>query len=96
MLVAGTDKNLAFDAWQENLSVAIKLTAVLEKMYPGITRPIQLRSSRFNLDMTPGSMLVEVGANGNTDSEALIAARALGSAILAMAEGVNLQNAPPS
>lgn len=96
MIVAGTDKNLAFDAWQENLSVGVKLTAVLEKMYPGITRPIQLRSSRFNLDMTPGSMLVEVGANGNTHSEALIAARALGSAILAMAEGVNLQNAPPS
>lgn len=90
MIVAGTDKNLAFDGWRENLAVGVKLTAVLEKMYPGITRPIQLRSSRFNLDMTLGSMLVEVGANGNTHGEAIIAARALGAGILAMAEGVNL------
>ena len=62
----------------------------------GITRPIQLRPQRFNLDMTPGSILVEVGANGNTHTEAMTAIRALGAAILVMAEGVNLQNTPPT
>ena len=65
-------------------------------MYPGITRPLQLRAQRFNLDLTTGSILVEVGANGNTHQEALTAVRALGAAILAMSQGVNLQNAPPS
>ena len=95
MLVAGTDHNVSYSGWQETLALNIKLTAVLEKMYPGITRPIQLRPQRFNLDMTPGSILVEVGANGNTHTEALVAVRALGAAILAMAEGVNLQHAPP-
>lgn len=90
MLVAGTDHNVSYSGWQENLAMGVKLTAVLEKMYPGITRPIQLRPQRFNLDMTPGSLLVEVGANGNTHSEAITAVRALGTAILAMAEGVNL------
>lgn len=96
MLVAGTDHNVPYSSWQENLAMGVKLTAVLEKMYPGITRPIQLRPQRFNLDMTPGSLLVEVGANGNTHSEAITAVRALGAAILAMAQGVNLQDAPPS
>lgn len=96
MLVAGTDHNVPYSGWQENLAMGVKLTAVLEKMYPGITRPIQLRPQRFNLDMTPGSLLVEVGANGNTHSEAVTAVRALGAAILAMAQGVNLQDAPPS
>lgn len=95
MLVAGTDHNVPYSGWEENLAMGIKLTAVLEKMYPGITRPIQLRPQRFNLDMTPGSLLVEVGANGNTHSEAITAVRALGAAILAMAEGVNLENTPP-
>lgn len=90
MLVAGTDHNVPYSGWQENLAMGVKLTAVLEKMYPGITRPIQLRPQRFNLDMTPGSLLVEVGANGNTHAEAITAVRALGAAILAMAEGVNL------
>lgn len=95
MLVAGTDVSLDYPNWQQQLSVGVKLMAVLEKMHPGITRPAQLRPARFNLDMTPGSLLVEVGANGNTHAEALLAAQALGEAILLMSQGVNLQNAPP-
>ena len=95
MLVAGTDHNVSYSHWEENLAMGVKLTAILEKMYPGITRPIQLRPQRFNLDMTPGSLLVEVGANGNTHQEAVTAVRALGAAILTMAQGVNLQNTPP-
>lgn len=96
MVVSGSDKNAAHPRWQENLALGVKLTAVLEKMYPGITRPVQLRPQRFNLDMTPGSLLVEVGANGNTHDEAVTAIRALGAAILAMSQGVNLQNTPPA
>ena len=91
MLVAGTDYNVSYTGWEENLALGVKLTAVLEKMYPGITRPIQLRPQRFNLDMTPGSILVEVGANGDTHTQAIVAVRALGAAILAMSQGVNLQ-----
>lgn len=96
MLVAGTDANLSYPNWQENLAFGVKLTAVLEGMYPGITRPIQLRAQRFNLDMTPGSILVEVGANGDSHSQAMASVRALGWAILALAGGANLQDAPPS
>lgn len=91
MLVAGTDANLEYPGWQENLSLGLKLMAVLEKEYPGITRPIHLRAERFNLDLTPGSLLVEVGANGDTHEMALVAARALGNGILALADGANLQ-----
>ena len=94
MLVAGTDHNVSYSHWEENLALGVKLTAVLEKIYPGITRPIQLRPQRFNLDMSPGSILVEVGANGDTHEEALIATRALGAAILTMAQGVNLPQIP--
>ena len=89
MLVAGTDKNVSYADWEENLALGVKLTATLEKMHPGITRPIQLRPQRFNLDMSPGSLLVEVGANGNTHDEAVLAVRALGQAILALSHGVN-------
>ncbi len=96
MVVAGTDQNVSYNGWQDNLALGVKLTAVLEKMHPGITRPLQLRAQRFNLDMTPGSLLIEVGANGNTHSEALVATRALAEAICTMAQGVNLQNAPPA
>ena len=40
MLVAGTDHNVSYSHWEENLAMGVKLTAVLEKMYPGITKPI--------------------------------------------------------
>lgn len=95
MIVAGTDKNVSYENWEENLALGVKLTATLEKMYPDITRPLQLRAQRFNLDMTTGSILVEVGANGDSHRQALVAVRALGAAILVLSQGANLQNAPP-
>ena len=90
MLVAGSDRNAHHPGWQENLALNVKLHALLERMYPGITRPLQLRQQRFNLDLTPGSILVEVGANGDTHQEALVAVRALGAALIALSQGANL------
>lgn len=88
MMVVGTDASGNYHpAWQENLSLALKLTALLEQTNPGITRPVDLRSERFNMDMTRGSLLVEVGAAGNTHQEALIAANALAQSILEIAKG---------
>jgi stage II sporulation protein P len=71
------------------MALAVKLTAQLEKMYPGITRPISFRSQRFNQDLSSGALLVEVGAAGNTRQEALQAAQALAEGILALAGGAN-------
>lgn len=90
MMVVGTDAggNL-HPCWQENLALALKLTALLEQENPGICRPINLRSERFNMDLTNGSLLVEVGAAGNTREEALIAANALAQAILTLSQGAN-------
>lgn len=77
--------------WQENLNLAVKLTAQLEQMYPGITRGILTRNSAYNQDLGPLSMLVEVGGDGNTQAEALTAAEALAEAIIALAHGTQGQ-----
>jgi len=91
MMVVGTDENgNHHPAWRENLSLALKLTALLERNHPGICRPIDLRLQRFNMDLSPGWLLVEVGAEGNTFSQAQIAAHALAQAIVALARGANL------
>ena len=88
MLVMGTDAaGLTHPDWEENLSLAVKLHATLERQTPGIMRPLILRSQRFNQDMSPGALLVEVGAAGNTHSEALKAAEQLASAIAALSKG---------
>ena len=85
MVVLGS----GFGHWQENLGLALKLCAQLERQHPGITRPIQLRRATFNQDLSPGALLVEVGAAGNTHAEALRAAEELAGAIIALAGGTD-------
>lgn len=88
MLVVGSDAGgLTHPHWPENMSLAVKLHAQLEKLAPGICRPISFRSQRFNQDLSPGALIVEVGSAGNSHPEALAAAEVLGKAILALAWG---------
>ena len=88
MLVVGTDQGgLSHPNWRDNLSWALKLQAVLERMYPGLCRNLDLRTERFNQHLTPGSLLVEVGSSGNTLREALAAARDLGEGLAALIAG---------
>ena len=85
MMVVGTDATgNYFPNWQENLALALKLTALLEQTDPGLTRPVTLREHRFNMDLTPGSLIVEVGGAGDTQAEATLAANALARAVLAL------------
>ena len=90
MLVMGTN----YDTYEDNLSLSLKVHAQLEAQCPGITRPLQLRAARFNQDLCPGTLLVEVGAAGNTHPEARRAAEELAKAIVALAEGT--ETVPPA
>ena len=83
MVVLGTNH----EHYEDNLSLGLKLHAQLERQAAGITRPLQLRASRFNQDLSPGALLIEVGAAGNTHAEALLAAQELARAIIALARG---------
>lgn len=88
MMVVGTDAGgLTHPNWQENMALAVKLHAQLEKLTPGICRPISFRTQRFNQDLSPGAMLIEVGSAGNTRQEALLAAEQLAAGILKLAYG---------
>lgn len=85
MLVVGTDQGgLWHPNWQENLANALKLQSVLEGSYPGLCRSLDLRTERFNQHATPGSLLVEVGTNGNTLQQALRSAKLLGEGLAQM------------
>lgn len=91
MLVVGTHSSGGSNyPWQENLALALKTTVLLEQTDPGLTRYVSLRSERFNMDLSTGSMLVEVGAAGNTHAEAILAAGALARTILALSQGANM------
>ena len=88
MLVVGTNvSRQSHENWQKNLALGLKLHVVLERSCPGIMRPLNLRTQRFNQDLSPGALIVEVGAAGNTHTEALKAARTLAEAIISLARG---------
>jgi len=75
MFVTGTDAGgLTHSRWRDNLTFQAQLHDRLNSSYPGIMRPMSIRASRFNQHVRIGSMLVEVGACGNTLEEALAAA----------------------
>ena len=79
MFVVGTDiSGLEHPLWRQNLSFALNLQRRLVDKYPTLMRPINLRSNRFNQQVTTGSIIVEVGSDGNTLEEALKAAEIFG------------------
>ncbi|MEG1593252.1 MAG: stage II sporulation protein P, partial [Oscillibacter sp.] len=75
-LVMGSDGGgLKHDQWKENLKLAVALQSDLLGQYPTLMRPILLRNSRYNQHATTGSLLVEVGAAGNSPDEAALSGR---------------------
>ena len=88
MLVMGTSASgLKHPDWEQNLALGLKLQAQCERIAPGIMRYVNLRAQRFNQDLSPGALLIEVGAAGNTHPEALRAVEVLAEAILALSRG---------
>lgn len=72
MMVLGTDAGGGeHPRWRDNLAFALKLQRNLVKGYASLARPTVLRKSRYNQQLCPGSILVEVGGHGNTLSEAI-------------------------
>lgn len=84
MLIAGCDANGGwgdFPRWEENLRLALRVQQKLQQLYPGLARPLNFSNSKYNMNATPGSMLVEVGTEVNTVSEARYAGQLAGDAI---------------
>lgn len=73
MLVLGSGEG--HPNWTANLALAVRIQRSLDTLYPTLARPITLRGSVYNQNLTPGSLLVEVGSHGNTLQEALAGAR---------------------
>ena len=88
MLVAGSNAaGQSHPNWQTNLSIAEKLAVLMEKENDGVCRPVQVRYKRYNQDLCPASLIVEVGTAGNTHAQALNAMPALAQAIIDLAHG---------
>lgn len=91
MLLVGTDQSgLEHPRWRENLSLALYLQNALLNAHPTLMRPVDVVPQRYNQQLCPGMLIVEVGSSGNTMQEALAAIRlfadAVAPALLALVE----------
>ena len=76
MLLVGTDESgLPHPGWRGNLALAMYLQNAVNTSCPTLMRPVALVPQRYNQQLAPGSLIVEVGSSGNTLREALAAIR---------------------
>ena len=82
MFVIGTGTTaLPNDNWKNNLRFAVAVQERLTEAYSGLCRPMILRDSRYNMNLSKGYMLVETGSSGNTLEEAKYSAGLFGKAL---------------
>lgn len=53
----------------DNLSLSFQMQAACNEYYPGIARRIYLKPYRYNMHLCPKSLLIELGAQNNTEEE---------------------------
>lgn len=84
MVLAGCDANGDwgdFPNWEQNLRLALRVQQRLTQKYPGLARPLDFSDSKYNMNATPGSMLIEVGTEVSTTAEAKYSGRLLGEVL---------------
>ena len=89
MIISGCDNGkLNMPDYRENFHFACALQRTAEQMFPGLTRPILFDYRKYNQDLTHGSLLIEVGSQGNSLEEACYAGTLAGKALAATLRGM--------
>ena len=74
--------NYCSTRWSVNKKLSIALAGKIQEMYPGLLRKIlPVEGRRYNQDLHPQSLLIEVGYQKNTTAEAVYTGELLAYAI---------------
>lgn len=81
IISAASDGYYHVPNYLENFHFACQLQQQMESDNPGITRPILLEYCQYNQHLTTGSLLLEIGSQGNTLEQALYTGELIGNSI---------------
>ena len=83
MLIAGTQEGNVgnFPNWETNLALAAQLHVFAQQRYPGLMKPLLFTARRFNMDLAPYALFVEIGTDANTLQEAVFTGNLIGEAL---------------
>lgn len=86
MILTGCDAggSLYFPNWKNNMTMALQLQRQLNADWEGLTRPVYFVPYRYNMHLTPNSLLLEFGTDVNTLDEALYSAQLVGSSLASL------------
>ena len=70
-----------FSRWRENLVFSVHLQNQVEESYEGLMRPIFFCNRKYNMNVTPCSLLLEFGTDANTLEEAVYSAQLIGDSL---------------
>lgn len=84
MLVMGCGEKFSdHKNWHQNMIFAVKYQQTLEVLYPGLARSICFLNSKYNQNLSVGSILLEVGTDANSLDEAKTAVNFAAEALIA-------------
>jgi stage II sporulation protein P len=83
IISAADDGSNTLPHYMKNLRFASLIQSETEAMFNGLTRPVLFQYCDYNQNYTTGSLLIEVGSNGNTLEEAKYTGRLLGESLSA-------------
>lgn len=83
LIVVGTNKVLPNPYWHQNLTFAMRLAKALDAIAPGLLRGNGIESVpyRYNQQLMPADVLIEIGGPDNTLAEERVAAADLARAL---------------
>lgn len=82
MIISGCDDGtMNMPNWSENLRFAAAYQSKIEENYKGLTRPVFFCYRKYNMDLSTGALLIEVGSHGNTLEETLNTAQMMGDSL---------------
>ena len=88
MIITGAEEGDIKDYpdWNKNLTFAIALQNKVEENYKGLMRPIFFCQRKYNMHVTPCSLLLEMGTDANTLEEAVYSGRLIGDSLVELLE----------
>ncbi len=83
MIITGVEEGPVtdFPNWEQNLRFALALQQTSQDLHEGLMKPVYFCRRRYNMDVTPCSLLLEFGSDGNTLAEAVYAGTLFGEAL---------------
>lgn len=73
MIITGAEEGYIknFPDWEDNLRFALCFQKTAEESFPGLMKPLYFCQRKYNMDVSKCSLLLEMGTDANTLSEAI-------------------------